>query len=125
MRRTPVTLVSNVLLPNPVAAQFTAPAGTAPATGQPAASTWTISAFSLNNTDTASHQATIYIVPAGQTAGAANQIATTVNVPAAGAQPTQVPGLVGQHLLPGWSIQMLADVAAKVAALVSGYLTEL
>lgn len=124
MRRTPVTLVSNLQLPNAVAAQFTAPSGNAPAGGQPAAFTYTIAAALFNNTGTTPVVVTAHVVPAAGAPGVATQVAQ-FTVPAAGAASTQAPALVGQHLLPGWSLQMFASTAAAITALVSGYLTEL
>jgi hypothetical protein len=123
MRRTPVTLVYNTQLPAAVAAQFTAPSATAPAVGQPASFTYTIGAALFNNSSGAGVTVTVYVVPAGGAAGAANQVAQ-FTVPAAGAAPTQVPALIGQHLLPGWSLQMFASVAGVITPLISGYLTE-
>ncbi len=123
MRRTPVTLVNNVQLPGAVAAQFTAPSGTAPSTGQPASFTYTISSALFNNTSATPVDVTVYIVTT-DALGPENLVAK-FTVPSAGAQPTQVPALIGQHLLPGWSIQMFASSAASITALISSYLTEL
>lgn len=124
MRRTPVILVNNVQLPAAVAAQFTAPDGSAPAVGQPASFTYTISATLFNNTSASPVDVTAYVVPAGGTPAASNLVAK-FTVPAAGAQSTQVPALIGQHLLPNWSLQMFASAATSVTALISSYLTDL
>lgn len=89
--------------------------------GVPANTSTTISAFTLNNTTATPRTVTIHVVASGGTASAANQIATTIGVPAAGSPPTVVYGLVGQTLPAGATIQMLADAATAVTPLVSGY----
>lgn len=88
------------------------------------ANTWTqIAAFSLNNTSGTTRTVTIHLVPNAGSVTTSNQVATTITVPAAGATPTVVTGLIGQILLPGETIQMLADAATAITPLVSGYET--
>lgn len=122
MQRIPVSLISNLQLTTALAgATYTTPGNTA----QPSSAVTTINSFMLNNTTATPRTVTIHIVPFGQTANAANQVASALAVPAAGSAPTVVSSLVGQHLPVGWSLQMLADAAASITPMVSGYLTTL
>ena len=111
--RVPINLISNVQLTTTLTdTSYTVPAN----------SIATISAFTLNNTTATARTVTITVIPTGA-AAAANQVATTITVPAAGAAPTIVSSLVGHSLLATWKLQMLADAATAVTPLVSGYLT--
>jgi hypothetical protein len=111
--RIPINLLSNLQLTTSLTdASYTVPAN----------SVATISACTLNNTTATARTVTVNVIPTGS-AAATNQIITTITIPAAGAAPTIVSSLVGQHLLAGWKVQMLADSATAVTPLVSGYLT--
>jgi hypothetical protein len=122
MRRSPIVLVNNVQLPNAVAAQFTMPAGSAPGVAVPAASTATITAATFNNTSGAAVTVDAHLVPAAGAAANSNKVAS-FSVPAGA--PRIAYELIGQHLQPGWSLQMVASAATSVTAAVSGVLTEL
>lgn len=113
MQRLPKQLVGNVQLGTGIATYYTTPANT-----------WTtIAAYSLNNTSSTAQTVTIHLVPNAGSVTNSNQVATTITVPMAGAAPTVVTGLIGQTLLPGETIQMLADAATAITPLVSGYET--
>lgn len=116
MQRIPVVIFNNVALSMALAgATYTSAANTLT----------TISAATLNNTAAGVRTVTMHIVPSGGTAGAANQIASAVSVPAAGSAPTVCGWLVGQTIPQGGSLQALADTGAVVAIFVSGYQTTL
>lgn len=112
-QRIPIVLVNNLQLPNAYAAQYTGAAGTIT----------TISAFTLNNTSALPVAVNISMVPAAGSQGAANEVVTSLVIPASGAAPTQIPGLVGQHLVGAGMLQMKAATAAVITAQVSGYQT--
>lgn len=113
MQRLPVVLLASTLVPAAYAAQHTTPAN----------ATETISAFTLNNTSASPVTVSISLTPAAGAPATADEIVTNLTVPAAGAAPTIVSALVGQHLAAGQSIQMKASVANVVAARISGYQT--
>lgn len=101
-------LVTATQLPNSATTLYTSPTAT-----------WTrIEKVSLSNVDTASRVYTIYLVPAGGSAGATNLITNAQRI-AAGASfnDINVPGL---YLNPGDIIAAFADVAAKVNIFVGG-----
>ncbi len=124
MQRIPVSILNNVQLPAslPGAAQYTTPGNTGASTPP---SYTTISAVTLNNTTATPRTVTFHVVPFGATPSAANQVGTTISVPAAGSTPTIVSGLIGHTLPTGYMLYMYADAATAVTALVSGYLTTL
>ena len=112
--RTPKVVIGNLQLTTTLTdTSYTVPANTV----------LTISAATLNNTTATPRTATINVIPNGGSAGATTQIATTLAVPAAGAAPTIVAGLVGQHIEAGGKLQAIADAGSAVTILVSGYLT--
>jgi predicted phage tail protein len=111
--RNPITIIGNLQLTTALTdSSYTVPAN----------SSVTISAVELNNTTAVPQSVTIHLIPTGGSATAANQIVTTLVVGAAGAAPTLVPALVGQHILAGGKLQMLSSLAASITPLVSGYL---
>lgn len=113
MQRLPKQFVGNLQLSASIVSYYTTPANT-----------WsTIAAFSLNNTSGTSRTVTIHLVPNAGSVTNSNQVATTITVPPSGSAPTVVTGLIGQTLLPGETIQMLADAATAITPLVSGYET--
>lgn len=116
MQRVPVPFLRNLQL-------TTALAGATATT--PTNAYDTINAAELNNTTVTARLVTVHIVPAGSAANAGNQVGTTLTVPPAGSAPTLIPGIIGQHLNPGDSLQMLADAAAAVTPYVSVYRTTL
>ena len=87
----------------------------------PANSTLTISAATLNNTTAAGVTATVSATPSG---GSALGVVSALTVPAAGAAPTTVPGLVGQTLGAGGVLAAKAGSAAAVTLWLSGYLQQ-
>lgn len=89
----------------------------------PANSTATFSACTLNNTTGTARTVTVNVIPSGDTADAANQIATTIPVPASGSTPVNLSAIVGHHLEAGGKINFVADAGAAVAVFLSGYLT--
>lgn len=107
--RTPVTIFLGTLTVTASDTDYTVPAN----------SLLTISAATLNNTTGTARTATVQITPSG---GSALPIVSALPVPAAGAAPTTLPGLVGQTLGAGAKIEALADAGAAVNILVSGYL---
>lgn len=113
MQRLPKVLVENVQLTNAYASYYPAPASTLT----------TISAATLNNTSGAPVTVSISIVPAAGAQGNTNEIATNLSIPAAGAAPTVVAGLIGQTLGPGETLQMKASVGTAITPRISGYET--
>ena len=124
MQRLPVLLIANVLLPitTPSAASSYTTPGAAAATNLAPQPYTTINSFVLNNTTATPRTVTANLIPPAGAAAAANQILTTISVPAAGSPPTMV-NLIGQQIPAGWTLALIADAAAAVTALVSGYLT--
>ena len=121
MQRVPKVLVENQQLPNAYPAATTAAAQYAPA-----ANTYgTISSATLNNTTATPQTVSVSIVPAGGAQAAANEVVTTMSVPAAGSAPTTVPALVGQTLAPGEMLLIKASLAASITVRISGYETTL
>lgn len=114
-QRIPAILANNLQLPATYAAQYTGVANTFT----------TISAATLNNTSASPVAVSISLVPAGGTQSASNEVVSSLVIPAAGAAPTQLPGLVGQHLAGAGMLQMKAATAAVITAQISGYLTSL
>lgn len=113
-QRLPAQLLGNLLLTTASAdIEYTVPAN----------NTLTVSALSLNNTTATARLVTANAIPSGQTIGATNEVVSELSVPIKGAQPTTVPGLVGQHFAAGTKIQFKADAAAAVSIIFSGYLT--
>lgn len=115
MQRLPKQLAGNLQLGTSISTLYTVPANTRT----------TIAAAALNNTSATPRTVTLHLVPSGGSATTANQIITTVTVPAAGAQPTQLPAIVGQILEAGGTIQALAEAATCITPLISGYETTL
>lgn len=87
----------------------------------PANSTLTVSAATLNNTTAAGVTATVSVTPSG---GSALGVVSALTVPASGAAPTTVPGLVGQTLGAGGVLAAKAGSAAAVTLWLSGYLQQ-
>jgi hypothetical protein len=116
MQRVPVVVLGNVQLTGTLTdSSYTVPAN----------SYLTISAATLNNTSATARTVTIHDIPSGGSAINANQVATTITVPPAGSAPTVLSGLIGQTILAGGRLQMLADASSAVTPKVSGYLTTL
>ena len=88
----------------------------------PANSTLTISAATLNNTTAAGVTATVSATP--PSGGSALGVVSALTVPAAGAAPTTVPGLVGETLGAGGVLAAKAGSAAAVTLWLSGYLQQ-
>lgn len=109
--RTPVTIFLGTLSTAAAGMSYTVPAN----------SSLTISAATLNNSTATARTATAQVTPAG---GSAVPIVSALPIPASGAAPTTLPGLVGQTLPAGAKLEMLADAGAAVQALVSGYLQQ-
>lgn len=107
--RTPITILLTQL--GTAATTYTVPAN----------STLTISAATLNNVTAAGVTATLTVTPSG---GSALGVVTAQTIPAAGAAPTTVPGLVGQTLGAGGVISALASAATAVTLWLSGYLQQ-
>jgi hypothetical protein len=112
MTRSPIVLLASTLLTAAYVVEHTAADN----------SVETISSFTLSNNSASPVTVTIAMTPAAAAPVAADEIAT-ITVPPAGAAPTIVSGLVGQHLLAGQSLQMKASTAGTIAARVSGYRT--
>lgn len=111
MQRVPKPLSGNVQLGTGLSTLYTVPANT-----------WTTLAAALfNNTSATARYITLHIIPSGGSATSANQVVTTLVIPAAGAAPTSVPALVGQILAAGTTIQALAEAATCITPLLSGY----
>jgi len=113
MQRLPKVLVENVQLTNAYAPYYPAPANTLA----------TINAATLNNTSGAPVTVSISIVPAAGAQGNTNEIVTNLSIPAAGAAPTVVTALLGQHLSAGETLQMKASTGTAITPRISGYET--
>ncbi|WP_395652560.1 hypothetical protein [Brevundimonas sp.] len=117
MQRIPVVVFNNIQLTTAVAG------ATSPV---PDATTLlTISAATINNTTPGAVTMDAYIVPSGGTAGAANQVISALSIPAAGAAPTILAGLIGQTVPAGGTLQLKASAATSLTPFVSGYRTTL
>lgn len=114
-QRIPIVLVNNLQLPAayPGTPQFVGAAGTFT----------TISSVAFNNTSATPVAVSVSLVPAGGTQGNANEVVTSLVIPAAGAAPTTVSGLIGQHIVGVGSLDMKAATAAVITAQISGYQT--
>ena len=109
--RTPVTIFLKTLSAAATDTSYTVPPN----------SSLTISAATLNNSTATARTVTAQITPSG---GSALPIVSALPVPVAGTAPTTLPGLVGQTLPAGTKLEMLADAAAAVNVLVSGYIQQ-
>lgn len=112
MQRLPVPVVENVQLTTAYATYYS-----------PNAVRATISSATLNNTSGAPVTVSISIVPAAGSQANSNEIVTNLSVPAAGAAPTTLPGLVGQTLMPGETLEMKASAATAITPRISAYET--
>lgn len=117
MQRIPVVIFNNLQLTTAVAGATSAVAD--------AVSLTTISSATLNNTSAGALTADLYIVPPGGAAGAANQIASALSIPAAGATPTILSALIGQTIPAGGTLQAKGSAGAALSLFVSGYRTTL
>jgi hypothetical protein len=113
MQRLPKQLVGNTQLTTSAVTYYTAGTNI----------TTTIAAATVNNTSGTARTVTVHIIPSGGSATNSNQIISALVIPAAGAAPTTLPGLVGQVIAPGGFIQMLAEAATAITPLISGYET--
>lgn len=114
MQRLPKSLITNKLLTTTAGDTiYTVPVG----------STLTVSALSLNNTSGSVCNVSANAVPPLGSAGPANEFLSALPVPVAGAAPTTIPALVGQHFPAGTVIQFSAATGAAVSINFSGYLT--
>jgi hypothetical protein len=111
--RLPIVLVNNLQLPNAYAPQFTGTDKTFV----------TLSSVAFNNTSASPVAISVSLVPAGGTQGVANEVVTNLVIPAAGAAPTQISALIGQHIVGAGMLEMKAATAAVITAQISGYLT--
>lgn len=123
MQRLPVLMIANVQLGTTViaGASYTTPGTAAASVNTPQPYT-TINSFNLNNTTATPRTVTVHKIPPAGTAAPANEIVSTISVPATGSPPTVV-NLTGSHLPAGWTLALTADAATAVTADVSGYLT--
>lgn len=112
MTRSPIVLLASTQLTAAYVAEHTTDSGAVD----------TISSFTLTNSSASPVAVTIAMTPTAAAPVAADEIAT-VTIPAVGAAPTIVSGLVGQHLVAGQSLQMKASTTGVIAARVSGYRT--
>lgn len=87
----------------------------------PANSKFTFSAASVNNITAAGVTFTAQITPSG---GSAFVFYSGMNIPAASAAPTQLPGLVGHTLEAGDKIEMSAGSNTALNVILSGYLQQ-
>jgi hypothetical protein len=115
MQRLPQVLVENVQLTTSYAVYYTAPANTYA----------TISAATFNNTSGGAVTVSVSIVPASGAQANANELATNLSIPAAGAAPTVASSLIGQTLKPGETLQIKGGSATSITPRISGYETTL
>jgi hypothetical protein len=101
-------IVSSQQLTNAAATLYTSPVAT-----------WTrIEKVTLYNSDSASHTYSIYLVPAGSTAGVTNLLVSAQRI-AAGASLSDF-NIPGNYLNPGDFIAAFADTGAKVVITIGG-----
>ena len=112
--RTPITIFLGTLTTVASASSYTVPAG----------ALLTISAATFNNTTAAGVTVQVDVTPPGGSALPLVGGATDLNIPASGAAPTTVPGLVGQTLAAGGKIEMSASANTSINAWLSGYLQQ-
>jgi hypothetical protein len=83
----------------------------------------TITAALVNNTTATARTLTVNIIPSGGSVSASNRVVSALVIPEAGTAPTQITALIGQTLLPGAVISMIAEAATALTPLISGYET--
>ncbi|AJW99583.1 hypothetical protein [Burkholderia gladioli] len=86
----------------------------APLYTAPSSTTATVNNFSLTNTTGSPVPVTLYVVPSGGVAGAANTILSAFSLSAG--QSYVPPQTIGLQLAPGSSLQALAGTATAVTA---------
>ena len=106
--RTPITLFLGTLTATAGASAYTVPTG----------ASVTISAATVNNPTGAGVAFSAQVTPSG---GSALPMVSGLNIPASGAAPTTLPGLVGQTIGAGGKLEM-AGLALN--AWISGYLQQ-
>ena len=111
MQRLPKQLIGNTQLTASLATYYTAGTNI----------TTTIAAATVNNTSGTARYIDVHVIPSGGSATNSNKVVSALVIPAAGAAPTTLPGLVGQILPPGAFIQMLAEASTAITPLISGY----
>lgn len=111
MQRLPKRLVDGAQLTAAAVTYFTVPDN----------SLTTISALSVTNTTATARTVTVYLVPSGGAAGAANVICSARVV--APGETYNVAGAIGQTLAAGGTIQAMSDTAAALTLVASGYIT--
>lgn len=79
----------------------------------------TISAMSITNTTGSARTVTVHLVPSAGVAGAANAVCSARTV--SPGETFNVFGAIGQTLAAGGTIQALADAAAALTIVASGY----
>lgn len=110
-QRLPKQLCAGVQMGTAAAAVYAVPANTIT----------TISAATLTNTTGTARTATLYLVPPGGTAGAANVILSGRVI--APGESYNVAQAIGQTIPAGASVQALSDAASAVTLVMSGYET--
>jgi hypothetical protein len=110
-QRLPKQLCAGVQLGVAAAVLYTVPANTLT----------TISAATLTNSTGSARTATLYLVPSGGTPGAANMILSARTI--SPGESYNVAQAIGQTIPAGATLQALADAAAAVTLVASGYET--
>lgn len=110
-QRLPKQIIPGVTLAAAAAALYTVPANTIT----------TISAATLTNSTATARTVTMHLVPAGGTPSAANMILSARTI--SPGESYNVAQAIGQTIPAGATIQALADVAAAVNLVASGYET--
>lgn len=108
MAQIPAKLVAGSQLTMAAATYYTSPANTKTV----------IKSMQLVNTTAGAVTATLYLVPANGTAGAANTVISAVNI--APNATYNCPEAINEVLLPGDTIQALASAGASIALQASG-----
>lgn len=111
MQRLPKRIIDGSQLTLAAATYYTVPANTLT----------TLSACSVTNTTATAQKATLYLVPAGGTAGPSNCVCSGRVV--APGETYNVAGAIGQTLDAGGTVQGLADLAAALSLVASSYNT--
>lgn len=106
---TPKTFVNGELITDSAVEYYTAPSATR----------GIVSKASFTNDHSSTVTVTMYFVPSGDTAGAANQIGKATAILAG--KTWSNPDAEGHVLEPGTRITILASVTEKIGAFVSGY----
>ena len=112
MTITPVRMASAAYIPTSLTTLYTCPSSTVNGA--------VVRKAVFNNVSGTSASFTLYVVPTGGTAGASNQVISSVTVQN-GSEPYIAAELGNLVLNPGDTIQALASTASAIVAMISGF----